>query len=100
MRGVRRKQVCCSPVVCGLGVGLVVSGPKGGAGYIDPHVATVGVDVWIYRSFSELKLSAPSSWGMFKGEHKCFDQGTVLLQGYPQRMRLQLRLYSFYPVLF
>ena len=27
--------------------------------------ATVGVDVWIYISISELKLSAPSSWGMF-----------------------------------
>ena len=26
-------------------------------------------------------LSAPSSWGIFEGENKCFDQGTVLLHG-------------------
>ena len=41
----------------------------------------MGVDAWIYRSFSELKLPAPSSWGLFEEESKCFDQGTVLLQG-------------------
>ena len=41
----------------------------------------MGVDAWIYSSFSELKLSAPSSWGIFEGENKCFDQGTVLLHG-------------------
>ena len=28
VRGVRRKQVCNSQVVCGLGVGLVVFGQK------------------------------------------------------------------------
>ena len=31
--------------------------------------------------FSELKLPAPSSWGIFEGENKCFSQVTVLLQG-------------------
>ena len=36
---------------------------------------------YMYSSFSELKLSAPSSWGIFEGENKCFDQGTVLLHG-------------------
>ena len=41
----------------------------------------MGVDVWKYSSFSELKLSALSSWGIFEGENKCFDQGTVLLHG-------------------
>ena len=41
----------------------------------------MGVDAWIYSSFSELKLSAPSSWGIFEGENKCFDQGTALLHG-------------------
>ena len=41
----------------------------------------MGVDVLIYRSFSELKLSALFSWGMFDGENKCFDQGTALLHG-------------------
>ena len=41
----------------------------------------VGVDVWIYSSFSELKLPALSSWGIFEGENKCFDKGTILLQG-------------------
>ena len=36
----------------------------------------------IYSSFSELiKLPTPSSWGIFEGDNKCFDQGTVLLQG-------------------
>ena len=43
--------------------------------------ATLGVDGWIYSSFTELKLSAPSSWGISEGENKCFDQGTVLLHG-------------------
>ena len=44
--------------------------------------ATVGIDAWIYIcSFSELKLQVPSSWGIFHGENKSFDQGTVLLQG-------------------
>ena len=41
----------------------------------------MGVDAWTYCSFSELKLPAPSSPGIFEGENKCFDQGTVLLQG-------------------
>ena len=45
VRGVRRKQVCYSQFVHGLGVGLVVSGRKGGAGYIAPHVAQ-GVQQW------------------------------------------------------
>ena len=27
---------------------------------------TVGVDAWIYSSFSKLKLPAPSSWGKFE----------------------------------
>ena len=40
-----------------------------------------GVDAWIFISCSELKLSAPSSWGILKGENKCFDQGTALLHG-------------------
>ena len=40
-----------------------------------------GVDAWIYSSFSELKLSAPSSRGIFEGENKCFYQGTVLMHG-------------------
>ena len=31
--------------------------------------------------FSELKLPAQSSWGIFDGGNKCFDHGTVLLQG-------------------
>ena len=37
------------------------------------------VDDWIYRSFTKLKLSNLSSWGMFEGENKCFNQGTILL---------------------
>ena len=41
----------------------------------------MGVDAWIYSSFSELKLSALSSWGIFEGDNKGFDQGTVLLHG-------------------
>ena len=41
----------------------------------------MGVDAWIYSSFSELKLPAPFSWGIFEGENRCFDQGTVPLQG-------------------
>ena len=41
----------------------------------------MGVDAWIYSSFSELKLPAKSSWGIFEGDNKCFDQGTVLLPG-------------------
>ena len=53
-------------VVRGLVVGLVVSGQKGGAGYIDTHAAP-GVQQWglmlgcMYSSFSELKLAVPSS---------------------------------------
>ena len=31
--------------------------------------------------FSELKLPVPSNSGIFEGENKCFDQGTVLLHG-------------------
>ena len=42
---------------------------------------TVGVDARIFSSYSELKLPAPSSWGMFEGENKCFGHGTVLLHG-------------------
>ena len=34
-----------------------------------------------FSSSSELKLSAPSSCGIFGGENKCSDQGTVLLHG-------------------
>ena len=59
VRGAGMKQA-----VCGLGVGLVVSGRQGGAGYIGTHAAP-GAQQWglmlIYSSFSELKLSAPSS---------------------------------------
>ena len=40
----------------------------------------MGVDAWIYCSFSEVKLTPPSSWGI-EGENKRFDQGTVLLHG-------------------
>ena len=43
------------------------------SGYIDNHAApggaTVGVNAWIYSSFSEIKLSAPSSWGILEGEN-------------------------------
>ena len=35
--------------------------------------ATVGVDVWISSPFSEIKLPAPSSWGIFVGENKCLE---------------------------
>ena len=45
MRGVRRKQVCYPQGVHGLEVGLVVSGRKGGAGYIDTHVVP-GAQQW------------------------------------------------------
>ena len=41
--------------------------------------APVGVEAWIHSSFSELKLSAPSSWEITEGENKCFDQGIFLL---------------------
>ena len=41
----------------------------------------MGVDAWIYSYFSELKIPALSSWGIFEGENKCFDKGTVLLHG-------------------
>ena len=48
-------------------VGCILA--KGGADHIDTHActrgATVGVDAWIFNSFSELKLSARSSWGIF-----------------------------------
>ena len=69
-------------VVRGLGVGLVVSGGKEGAGKSDTHAAP-GAQQWglIYSSFSALKVSAPSSWGMFEGGNKYFDQGTTLLHG-------------------
>ena len=80
VRRVRRKQVCYSQVAGGLGVGLGVSGRKGAAGYIDTYVIP-GVDAWIYSSISELKLSAPSSWGIFEVEIKFFNQGTALLHG-------------------
>ena len=66
-------------VVHGLGVGCdesFVYGPKG-----LNRGATVGVDALIYSTFSELKLPTPSSWGIFEEENKCFDQGTILLQG-------------------
>ena len=45
VRGVRWKQVCYSQVVRGLGVGLVVSRQKEGAGCISPHVAP-GLQQW------------------------------------------------------
>ena len=38
VRGLRRKQVCYSQG-WGSGVGLVVSSPKGGAGYMGTHAA-------------------------------------------------------------
>ena len=41
----------------------------------------MGVYALIYSPFSELKLPAPSSWGIFEGGNKRFDQGVVLLQG-------------------
>ena len=41
----------------------------------------MGVDAWIYISSLELKLSAPSSRGIFEGENECFAQGTTLLHG-------------------
>ena len=41
----------------------------------------MGVGAWINSSSSELKLSASSSWGIYDGENKCFDQGTALLHG-------------------
>ena len=69
VRGVRWKQVCNS---------------KGLTGYIDTYTAP-GAQQWglmlgyMYSSFSELKR--PSSWVIFEGENKCFDQGTVLLKG-------------------
>ena len=37
------------------------------------------LDICIASSFSELKLTALSSWGISEGENKCFDQGTPLL---------------------
>ena len=52
----------------------------------------MGFDVWIYRSFSELKLSASSSWGKFGRENKCFDQGTILLHGGEDGGALELLL--------
>ena len=48
VRGMRWKLVCYLQVVHGLGVGLdesVVSGPKGGTGYIDTHAAP-GAQQW------------------------------------------------------
>ena len=42
---------------------------------------TVGVDARIYSYFSELKLTALSSWGIFECKNKCYDHATVLLQG-------------------
>ena len=42
--------------------------------------ATVGVNAVKFSS-SELRLSAPSSCGIFDGENKCSDHGTVLLHG-------------------
>ena len=38
-------------------------------------------EAWISSPFSVIKLPAPSSWGIFVGENKCLDQGTVLLHG-------------------
>ena len=40
--------------------------------------ATVGVNA---VKFSSSELSAPSSCGIFDGENKCSDHGTVLLHG-------------------
>ena len=45
VKWVRREQVCYSQVDRGLGVGLVVSGQKEGAGCIAPHVAP-GAQQW------------------------------------------------------
>ena len=39
------------------------------------------VDVRISSPFSEIKLPALSSWGIFAEENKCLDQDTVLLHG-------------------
>ena len=41
----------------------------------------MGADARISSPFSEIKFTAPSSCGIFVGENKCLDQGTVLLHG-------------------
>ena len=41
----------------------------------------MGPDAWISSPFSVIKLPAPSNRGIFFGENKCLDQGTVLLHG-------------------
>ena len=52
--GVRRKQVFYSQVVHGLGVWLVVAGRKGGAGYIDTHVAPGAQQWWLMLGYIAL----------------------------------------------
>ena len=39
----------------------------------------MGADALISSHFLEIKLPAPFSCGIFVGENKCLDQGTVLL---------------------
>ena len=41
----------------------------------------MGADAWISSPLSVIKLPSPFSWGIFVGENKCLDQGTVLLNG-------------------
>ena len=43
--------------------------------------AAEGVDARISSPFSEIKLPAPSSLGIFEGENSFLDQGIVLLHG-------------------
>ena len=43
--------------------------------------AAEGVDAWISSPFSEIKLPALSSRGIFEGENRFLDQGTILLNG-------------------
>ena len=70
---------CYSQVEYWLGFGWGEA--EGWAGYIDPYTAPGSqhrvVDARISSPFSELKLAAPSSCGIFIGENKCLDQGTV-----------------------
>ena len=57
-------------------------GPRGGPASLtlklyQGHIS--GVDARISGPFSEIKLPAPSSWGIIVGENKCLDQSTVLM---------------------
>ena len=65
------------------GLKLLDRGLRGGSAILTLTLgtrgATVGVDAWISIRFSEIKIPAPSSSGIFVGENKCYDQGTVLL---------------------